>query len=82
MYTIEMAERDGWEERASAFVAWKARMDREVIRRIGMSTYDLPDWAFADHFEDEIDAEDAAELFIEAMMGDLGLDPNDLQFED
>ena len=48
------------------FDQWMKAVDKELVRRIGLETADLPDASFYDWFEDEITPAQAARLLIEA----------------
>ena len=72
MLTLQEAHEAGWGNRAGAFIHWLCQLDAIVEKEIGMSIDDLPDWQFADAFEDGMDPEDAAALFLDYIAEDFG----------
>lgn len=77
--TIEEAQRLGWGDRAKQFVAWRAEFDKIVVRKLSLSTDDLPDWDFATAFESGMSASDAAQAFMEEQVGEYGLSLEDFE---
>ena len=51
--SVETLASEGWGDRAQAFHDFLSACDKSCIRRCGLSIYDLPDWCYADAFEDE-----------------------------
>ena len=73
MLTIKEAKENGWGDNAAEFVWWLEEVDRRVQHTLGLSIDDLPDWHFADAFEDGLGPRLAAEVFLEYIREDFGL---------
>lgn len=57
-----------------------AMVDRVVERKTGMSVHDLPDFAFCNYFEEDMDYEDAKEAANDCayeMLADLGFEEDE-----
>jgi len=57
-----------------------AMVDRVVERKTGMSVHDLPDFAFCDYFEEDMEYEDAKEAARDCaceILADLGFDEDE-----
>lgn len=55
-----------------AFQAWLRRVDACVARKVGLTTSDLADWAFADAFSDGMSPSEAAAAFLDDVLRDDG----------
>lgn len=58
--TVAEARDSGWGVEAEAFVAWMKKVDRAILRRVGVSIHDLPDQDFASAFEEGADPDEFA----------------------
>lgn len=50
------------------FDEWMKQVDSEIEKHFGLSSDDLPDWTYADAFEDGMKPEDAAQEAMSAAM--------------
>lgn len=56
--SVETLANEGWGDRAQAFHDFLNACEKSCTRRAGLSIYDLPDWTYADAFEDEMEPYD------------------------
>lgn len=55
------------------FDAWKKEMDREIAKRIGLTSDDLPDQCYADWYTSGMTALAAAKKAIKNAKADMGI---------
>ena len=55
-----------------AFKAWMQRVDACVARKVGLTTADLADWAWADACMDGMSPADAAAAFLDDVLREDG----------
>jgi hypothetical protein len=73
MLTVKEAKEKGWsDEQAPLFVEWLKRVNNIVVSQLGVGIDDLPDWGFADAFEDKYTPNEAAAEFIDYTLEDSG----------
>lgn len=58
-----------------SFNAWIRAVDALIAHRVGLTHRDLPDWLWADHFEDGASPEEAVDEFFEELADDGFPDP-------
>jgi hypothetical protein len=51
------------------FDAWMRAVDEALIRKVGVSSNDLPDWTYRDAYEDGLTADEAAGAALDAAHG-------------
>jgi len=49
-----------------AFIDWMAKVDAILVRKCGLDSRDLPDWTYADAFEDGYTPAEAARSALRA----------------
>lgn len=58
--TESEAQSYGHGKRSAAFAKWRNEVDVELVAICGMVGDDLPDWCYADAFEDDMSPKQAA----------------------
>jgi hypothetical protein len=53
----------------ASFGAWMARVDEALVRKVGVSSADLPDLAYRDLYDQGVTPEEAADAAIENAAG-------------
>lgn len=52
MSTMAEAVAFGWGDEAAAYQSWKEEVDQHIAEAVGVSSDGIPDWSYADAFED------------------------------
>ena len=64
-----------------AFDAWMGRVDAAFILKLGLTSRDLPDFAYRDAFDRGDAPAETVMAWVESYGDEFGLDPDEMDFE-